>query len=135
MSQRAIGKVSGKKYSFILKKWCNIFTERQTSRQTETDSLIWLTSWSEVKILRYDWLREIWAITWEPEISLTYNFPRALKGHKYFQFRQFSNKTNDVVSLKSSKILFLWHFWPFLGAFYSMKTFSKKLNSVTSEPI
>ena len=34
-------------------------TEKQTNRQTETDRLIWLTSSTEVKILKYDWLREL----------------------------------------------------------------------------
>ena len=40
----------------------------QTNRQAEPDKLIWLTSSTEVRMLKYDWLREFWVVTWEPEI-------------------------------------------------------------------
>ena len=81
-----------KKYSVIVKKWWNIYTERQTNRETETDSLIWLTSSTEVRILKYDWLREFWATIWEANFSQAYNFPRILKGHKTFILDHFQIK-------------------------------------------
>ena len=34
--------------------------------------------------------------------------------HKNFYFRQIPDKSNDVISLKSPKTMFLDHFWSFL---------------------
>ena len=73
---------------------------------------------------------------WENFGSLLENqiFPRMLKDHKYFHFRPFSDKTNDVVFLKISKTLPLCHFWLFKN-FLGMRTFPQKLGSVISEQI
>ena len=55
------------------------------------------------------------AITWEPDFSQAYSFRRMLMNHKNFHFlTQISDKTNNVISLKSPKTMFLGHFWPFL---------------------
>ena len=57
------------------------------------------------------------AITWEPDFSQARSFCRMLMNHKNFRFKQIPDKTNDMIFLKSPKILFLGHFWPFLVIF------------------
>ena len=75
------------------------------------------------------------AITWEPDFSQACSFCRMLMNHKNFHFPQIPDKTNDVIFLKSSKTLFLGHFWPFLVIFCPMGIFSKKSDSVTNNYI
>ena len=53
------------------------------------------------------------AITWEPDFSQACCFHRMLMNHNNVYLTQISDKTNDVIFLKSSKN-FLGHFWPFL---------------------
>ena len=53
------------------------------------------------------------AITSEPDFSQACSFRRMLMNHKNFHFTQISDKTNDMVFLKSPKTMFLGHFWPF----------------------
>ena len=104
-----------KKYSVIHEKCRNIYTERQTNRKTETDSLIWLTNPTEVRILNFR------MTDWENVGPLleNQNFPRISKDCKYFYFRPFSDKTNDIIFLKSSKSLFCAIF-NFLGGIFSV---------------
>ena len=52
------------------------------------------------------------AITWEPDFSQACCFHRMLMNHNNVYLTQISDKTNDVIFLKSSK-KFLGHFWPF----------------------
>ena len=55
------------------------------------------------------------SLTWELDFSQTCSFRRMLMNHKNFDFTQISDKTNDVIFFKSSKTMFLGHFWPFLS--------------------
>ena len=78
------------------------------------------------------------AITWEPDFSQACSFCRMLMNHKNFCFTQIPDKTNDVIFLKSSKTLFLGHFWPFLVIFARLRFFSKNLtlsHTTLYEPI
>ena len=58
------------------------------------------------------------AITWEPDFLIN---------HKNFHFTQIPDKTNDMVFLKSPKIMFWEHFWPFLIIFAQWGFFPKNL--------
>ena len=57
---------------------------------------------------------QFFSLTWELDFSQAYSFPRILMNHKNFDFTQIPEKTNDMIFLKSSKTMFLGHFWPFL---------------------
>ena len=103
----------------ILMKWWNKWRNRQTNK------LIWSTSSAGFRILKYDWLIAFWVIIWEPEFSKTYHFHRMLKGYKYFHFRPFSDKTNDMIFWKSSKPCF-WDIFNLFWEIFSMwKVFPK----------
>ena len=67
------------------------------------------------------------AITWEPDFSQACSFRRMLMNHKNFHFTQISDKTNDMIFLKSLKTLFLGHFWAFLFIFPWWGFFQKNL--------
>ena len=54
------------------------------------------------------------ALTWEPDFSQGCSFCRMLTNHNNFCFTQIRDKTNDMIFLKSPKILFLGHFLSFL---------------------
>ena len=54
------------------------------------------------------------AITWEPDFSQACSFHRMLMNNKNFHFTQIPDKINDMIFLKSPKIMFLGHFGPFL---------------------
>ena len=54
------------------------------------------------------------AITWELDFSQACSFRRMLMNHKNFHFTQNSDKTNDVILLKSTKTMLWGQFWPFL---------------------
>ena len=76
-----------------------------------------LVKWLKVMIKEYWNLigREpFFSLTWELDFSQAYSFPRMLMNHKNFDFTQIPEKTNDMIFLKSSKTMFLGHFWPFL---------------------
>ena len=57
------------------------------------------------------------AVTWEHDFFQACSFRRMLMNHKNFHFTQISDKTNDVIFLKSPKTMF-WaifdNFWLFL---------------------
>ena len=58
------------------------------------------------------------AITWEPDLtrfSPSIQFLHNSMNHKNFHFTQIPDKTDDMIFLKSPKILFLGHFWLFLS--------------------
>ena len=57
------------------------------------------------------------SLAWEPDFSQACSFRRMLMNHKNFHFTQISDKTNDVIFLKSPKTMLLGHFWPFLVIF------------------
>ena len=57
------------------------------------------------------------AITWEPAFPQACSFRRMLMNHKNLHFTQIPDKNNDVISLKSPKIMFWGHFWLFLVIF------------------
>ena len=52
------------------------------------------------------------AITWELDFSQACSFRRMLMNHKTFHFTNISDKTHDVIFLKSPKNMFLGHFYP-----------------------
>ena len=54
------------------------------------------------------------AITWELDFSQACSFRRMLMNHNNFHFTQIPDKTNDMVFLKSLRIMFLGHFRSFL---------------------
>ena len=84
------------------------------------------------RILKSHWPRANLAITWELDFSQAYSFHRMLMNHKYFHFKQISDKTNDVIFLKSHI------FGPFMtifGHFCQMGIFSKKSGSATNNYI
>ena len=60
------------------------------------------------------------AITWELDFSQACSFRRMLMNHKNFHFTNISDKTHDVIFLKSPKNMFLGHF-------YQTVIFSKKI--------
>ena len=53
-------------------------------------------------------------ITWEPDFCQACSFCRMLMNHTNFHYIQIPDKTMYVILLKSSKTMFLGHFWPFL---------------------
>ena len=66
-------------------------------------------------LMRY---RRFLAITWEPDLTRFFpsiQFSHNLMNHKNFRFTQIPDKTNDMIFLRSPKILFLGHFWLFLS--------------------
>ena len=71
------------------------------------------------------------SLAWEPDFSQACSFRRMLMNHKNFHFTQIPDKTNNMIFLKSPKIMFLGHFWPFFGHFCPVGIFSKKSSSVT----
>ena len=52
------------------------------------------------------------ALTWELDFSQACSFRRMLMNHKNFHFTNISDKTHDVIFLKSPKNMFLGHFYP-----------------------
>ena len=54
------------------------------------------------------------ALTWELDFSQACSFRRMLMNHKNFHFTNISDKTHDVIFLKSPKNMFLGHFWSYL---------------------
>ena len=93
------------------------------------------SSINEILTIKEDWnligREKILAITWEPDFSQTCSFRRILMNHKNFCFTQIPDKHNNMIFLKSPKLLFLDHFWPFLVIFAQWRFFFKKLGSVT----
>ena len=63
------------------------------------------------------------SISWELDFFQACSFRRMLMNHKIFHFTQISDKTNDVIFLKSPKTMILGHFWTFLfnGDFFQKK--------------
>ena len=55
------------------------------------------------------------SLTWELDYSQAWSFRRMLMNYENFDFTQIPDKTNDMIFLKSSKTIFLGHFWPFLS--------------------
>ena len=84
---------------------------------------------SEISTIKEDWfligLEQHLALTWEPDFSQACSFRRILMNRKNFCFTQIPDKTNDVIFLKSSKTLFLGHFWTFLVIFAQWELFPK----------
>ena len=89
---------------------------------------------SDINLLMKYWQlknTEIWlaeshfVLTWEPDFSQACSFHRMSMNHKNFRFTQIPDKTNDMIFLKSSKTLFLGHFWPFLVIFAWWRFFPK----------
>ena len=78
----------------------------------------WYSSINEILTMKEYWnltgQEQFLALTWEPNFSQAYSFCRMLMNHKNFCFTQILDKTNDIIFLKSPKILFLGHFWSFL---------------------
>ena len=74
------------------------------------------------------------AITWEPDFSQPCSFHRMFMNQKNFPFTPISDKTNDLIFLKSPKTLFLGHFWQFL-VILPDGNFSKNSGSVTHNSI
>ena len=64
-------------------------------------------------------------ITWELDFSQAWSFGKMLMNHKNFYFTPISDKTDDMIFLKSLKTLFLGHFWPFLVIFAQWGFFQK----------
>ena len=54
------------------------------------------------------------SFTWELDFSQAWSFRRMLMNYEDFNFTQLPDKTNDMIFFKSSKAMFLGHFWPFL---------------------
>ena len=57
------------------------------------------------------------ALTWELDFSQACSFCRTLMNHNNFDFTKTTDKTNDMIFLKSLKTMFLGHFdhfWSFL---------------------
>ena len=65
------------------------------------------------------------AIPWEPDFSQACSFCRMLMNYKNLHFTQIPDKTNDVIFLKTPKIMFWGHFWPFLVIFARWGFFQK----------
>ena len=72
------------------------------------------------------------AITWELYFFQACSFRRMLMNHKNFHFTQKSDKTNDVILLKSTKTMLWGQSWPFLFIF-ARGNFFKKSGSVTHD--
>ena len=53
------------------------------------------------------------AVTWELDFPQACSFRRMLMNHNNFHFTQIPDKTNDMIFLKSPKIMFLSHFSSF----------------------
>ena len=56
------------------------------------------------------------SLTWELDFSQACSLCRMFMNHKNFDFTQISDKTNDMIFLKSPKTMFLGHFCP-IGIF------------------
>ena len=88
-----------------------------TCQKSNWDTNLLVKYWQlknrEISLARSHFL----VITWETDFSQACSFRRMLLSHKNFHFTQIPDKTNDVMFLKSSKAMFLDHFWPFLVIF------------------
>ena len=75
---------------------------------------------SEILTIKEYWNLIGWepflAITWESDFSKACSFLKMLMNHKIFHSTKIPYKINDVIFLKSPKILFWGHFRPFLAA-------------------
>ena len=74
-------------------------------------------------LVKYWWLKNtlilksrepFLSLTWELDFSQACSFHSMLMNHKNFDFTKIPDKTNNVIFSKSSKAMFLDHFWIFL---------------------
>ena len=88
--------------------------------KNESQILIYQWNTGDLRILISHWLIAIFTFTLELDFSQACSFLRMVMNYKNFDFTQISDKTNDVIFLKSPKTMFLGHFWPFLpdGKFF-----------------
>ena len=83
-----------------------------TCQKSKSDINLLVTYW-RLKNTETSLTKSHFWLTWEPDFSQACSFRRMLMNHKNFHFTQISDKTNDMVFLKSPKTMFLGHFWPF----------------------
>ena len=105
-------------------KPCSFHSCLSTSQKSKSDINLLMKYW-QLKNTEI-WLAEShFVLTWEPDFSQACSFHRMSMNHKNFRFTQIPDKTNDMIFLKSSKTLFLGHFWPFLVIFAWWRFFPK----------
>ena len=90
------------------------FVQAYLHAKNQSQILIYWWNSDDLRILKYHWLRAIFAFTWEVDFSQACSFLRMLMNHENFDFTQIPGKTNDMIFLKSPKTMFFGHVWPFL---------------------
>ena len=94
-------------------KPCSFHSCLSTCQKSKSDINLLIKYW-RLKNTEISLAKSHFWLTWEPDFSQACSFRRMLRNHKNFRFTQIPDKVNDVIFLKSSKTMFLGHFWPFL---------------------
>ena len=103
------------------------FVHAYLHAKNQSQILIYWWNSDDLRILKYHWLRAIFAFTWEVDFSQACSFLRMLMNHENFILHKFLAKLMTWFSSKVQKPCFLAMF----DHFYLIGIFSKKYSCHT----